>query len=423
MIGTGAELVQTVPMQLGILPVSDAPARAQVNLRGSSSASPSTTLPYGGAITLVSTLDQLSVLEAGWRKLEEGGQGVQSVFQTFDWIFSWCRVYLKGDNAPELMVLAGHQDGKLVFVLPLMISQTGPIRTLTWLTEPSGQYGDILLSPDQSATVWMAASISFLRQIKNVDLIRLRHVREDAKIHHHVSTRFNCARLFEQAPCLDLTQFGSAGDYESRYNSQQRKRRKKIRKSLEEIGAVEFQNLPPGILADTAMASAIAEKNEWLRARGRRNVILKCPRHMEFLKLLSRATNSAVETVTTQITAGGKPVSWEIGFRYNKTHFAYITSHLNTLTDLSPGRLHMDLSQRKALTDGMNTFDLMVPNDQHKESWSSKMVGARDFYLPLSLRGRMFGWLYLVQVRPLLRKAYYRLPRKWLLFAQKLIGR
>jgi CelD/BcsL family acetyltransferase involved in cellulose biosynthesis len=119
-----------------------------------------------------------------------------------------------------------------------------------------------------------------------------------------------------------------------------------------------------------------------------------------------------METVLTTLSVGHKSISWELGFRFNGTHYAYLTSHVNELTDLSPGRLHMDLSQRLCLADGQKVFDLMVPNDQHKASWSSTTVNCDDYFLPLSAGGHLFGSLYLRLLRPLLRRGYYAMsPR------------
>jgi CelD/BcsL family acetyltransferase involved in cellulose biosynthesis len=63
-------------------------------------------------------------------------------------------------------------------------------------------------------------------------------------------------------------------------------------------------------------------------------------------------------------------VSHELGLRYRGRHCAFITGHDPELTNLSPARLHMDRSQRQALADGVSTFDLMVPGDPYKSSWS-----------------------------------------------------
>ena len=118
-----------------------------------------------------------------------------------------------------------------------------------------------------------------------------------------------------------------------------------------------------------------------------------------------------MDMVVSELKAGDKPVSWEIGFRFGSTHFAYITSHANDLTDLSPGRLHFDYSQRDCLKAGIKVFDLMLPYDAHKESWSSACMPTEDYFLPLTLKGRIAGKIYLRHIRPTLRAIYYRLPQ------------
>jgi CelD/BcsL family acetyltransferase involved in cellulose biosynthesis len=259
---------------------------------------------------------------------------------------------------------------------------------------------------------WMESSIAFLKRLRDVDILRLRHVRADSHLISHCANLFKDAKAHDKAPFLDLQQFATDADYDARYTSVQRKRRKKIRKAIEEIGEVKFARLPVGSLADVAIQSAISEKNAWLSERGRMNRVLNCPLHPTFLKSLSRRLGGTVEVVVTELTAGGKPVSWEVGFRHRNKHYGYITSHVNALTDLSPGRLHMDLSQRACLADGMTQFDLMVPNDVHKESWSSATVDTNDYYLPLSIKGAAFGHVYIRTLRPMLRNLYYKLTSK-----------
>lgn len=380
-------------------------------------------LPFGATLGLVTTLKELLALETDWRVLETRARISPSVFQSFDWISNWSKVYATAGSDTELLVVAGYHEKQLVFLWPLMKIRAKGLRTLAWLTEPSGQYGDVLVAADHSPAIWLSASLRVLRQLKNIDLIRLRHVRKDASIAEYADRHFNCANLHERAPFLDLSEFPDDASYEARYTAAQRKRRKKIRKNLEEMGQVEFLPLPPGVLADKAMSSAIDEKNMWLKERGRMNLILRCPKHLEFLKLLARGNTAGVQVVTSELTAGGKPVSWEIGFRFRGTHFAYITSHVTALTDLSPGRLHMDMSQRLAIAAGQKRFDLMVPYDQHKESWSSANVDTRDFYVPMNTWGRVYGSVYLRKIRPILRNIYYRLPRNVLTVLQMIAGR
>jgi CelD/BcsL family acetyltransferase involved in cellulose biosynthesis len=371
-------------------------------------------LPHGGHMSIITTLHSLAALESQWQALEQACKNAPSVFQSYNWTASWAKTYITDKSKAELCIITGFQDARLVFVLPLMKERKGLVTVLRWLTEPFGQYGDALIATGQNSAAWLGNAVSFLQHLKGIDIIRLRHVRADANIAGFCKTKMQDACLVEGAPYLDLTAYANDESYDARYTSTQRKRRKKIRKELETLGPIEFCILPNGSMSDAAIAEAIAEKNKWLQERGRQNRILKCPGHLKFLVELSRAQNSGVEMVTSEMRAGDKPISWEIGFNFHGTHFAYITSHVNALTDLSPGRLHMDLSQRHCIKQGLKKFDLMVPNDQHKESWSSNSVEASDHYIPMTLTGRVYGQAYLRTLRPIIRRLYYRTPT-WVL--------
>ena len=112
--------------------------------------------------------------------------------------------------------------------------------------------------------------------------------------------------------------------------------------------------------------------------------------------------------VISRLSAGEKAISWEVGLRFGQTHFGFITAHDTTLTDASPARLHMDLSQKQAIADGMKVFDLMVPADPHKQSWSNSQIAVHDFHAPFSLWGHLYGRAYLEWARPFVRRAYFR---------------
>ena len=375
-------------------------------------------VPLGGLLTLVTSPSHLNGMEHQWQKLEELNTITPTVFQSFAWTKSWVESYAQSNSNTEIYLLAGYIENELVFIWPMMRTTHLGISTLNWLTDPIGQYGDILCAKEQNVAKWMSASLRFIKQLKNIDIIRLRHLRQSSTIEAFASRNFVDAKLHEQAPYLDLTSFKSEADYDARYNAQQRKRRKKIRSKLEETGTVEFKSVVPGSLTDRAIVTAIEQKNEWLSERGRFNRVMGCPNHLNFLKSLSRSKAKGFEFITTELSAGAKPVSWEIGFNYHGTHFAYITSHVNALTDLSPGRLHMDLSQRLALKSGQERFDLMVPNDQHKESWCSAKIDTKDYFYATTWRGKIYGHAYLAMIRPAIRKIYYRLPQQALKFLQ-----
>lgn len=380
-------------------------------------------LPEGGSLCLATSLKALAGLEAAWRRLEEKHLKPHQIFQSYDWVRAWAETYIAPGQERDLIVVAGHGDGGPVFVWPLVRERQGPFRVLRWLSEPLAQYGDILAIPGQCLEPWIDAAIALLRREGGADILRLRHVRDDATAFLHISRRFRSSRLTERAPFLDLSTFASEAAYEDRYTSTQRRRRKKLRKAIAgDLGEIHIETLPPGGARNAAIAEALAEKCRWIEERGRRGHSLRSPRLYSFLTTYAAKPGGIGRLIVTRLTAGGRDLAWEIGLRAGRTHFAFITSHVNALTDYSAPRLHMDASQRLAIAEGMTCFDLLVPFDSYKESWSSDAVFVRDYHLPLNTAGHLYGLVYLEALRPLLRGIYYRLPPAILRLLKPLIG-
>jgi CelD/BcsL family acetyltransferase involved in cellulose biosynthesis len=368
-------------------------------------------LPLGATLSVVTGADAFLALETQWLELEASSKIARSVFQSFAWLKSWVETYGPQLDCDAIRIITGYRGARLVFAWPLLKYKAGPVTVLRWLSEPASQYGDVLVASSESPKTWMADALKLIREMPGVDAIRLRHVRADAAAAPFLETAFREANLRERAPFLDLSAFADEAAYEARYTSAQHKRRKKIRTALEaEFGPLKFDVLRTGPAADGAIAAAIAEKIQWIESRGRQNRVLCCPKLMGFLKAILRNGGAGTELVVSVLSAGGREISWEIGLRHQRAHFGFITAHVNALTDYSPARLHMDLSQRQALRDGMKAFDLMHPNDPHKDSWSSARTLVSDYHLPLTTLGCAYGGLYLERLRPLLRHAYYRMP-------------
>lgn len=383
------------------------PARSAVS---AATSSVTLSLPWGSRLSLVTRLDEIAALRDGWCALQQSSARPHNVFQSFDWCMAWAGTYAREDAKSEPCIVTGYEDNRLVFMWPLMIVRSGTIKTLRWFSEPFSQYGDVLIAKSGNPRTWLAASMTLLSRLKGVDSIRLGHVREDAAIYPFLSQNFQSEKSGDFAPYMDLSQFSNEAAYEARYTKEQRKRRKRIRKTLEELGPVEFTLLEAGTDMDLANNDALRSKLAWLKERDLFYRVLGCPNLLPFLKKLSRLPESGTKVVTSVLTAGGKPVSWEIGLRFGETHFGFITAHDISMTDASPARLHMDLAQRRALADGMKVFDLMVPMDPHKLSWSSGKMPVHDFHRPLSAKGWLYGIAYLKWLRPALRKVYYKAP-------------
>ncbi len=366
-------------------------------------------LPNDSYLTLITSFRAFDRLHDTWTDLETRCAKPPSVFQSYVWCRTWSDVYATPDSQNEIFILAGYHQNKLVFVWPLVKSSRKGLVLLTWMTQPIGQYGDIICDASVVCAQWINAATKFIRKINVADCMHLRHVRENANCAHHAQKFWHDGKLNERAPMMDLTQFKTEVDYDNRYDSQQRRRRRKIQKKLQEIGPLHYEILV-GEPAAIALDRAIAEKLDWLQNKGRFNDVLGSPQHAALLKRFIRSSNSQVKMIVSHLTAGGKPVSWEIGFGYRGTHYAYLLSHQRGLIDHSPARLMLDFAERKALAAGLSTFDLMAPYDPYKDSFASGLVYVNDYYLPLTPKGALYGHVFLKFIRPMMRSAYQRMP-------------
>jgi len=368
---------------------------------------------------VIDSLAALRALEPEWRALQRRVGRPSQVFQSFDWCSAWAEG-LGDAREHNLRIVTVRIDGHLALVWPLMRTCVGPLCVLRWLSDPYSQYGDVLVAADAGRDRLLAAAWERIRSLPGVDAIRLRHVRVDAVAACFLARHCRPVGDTDSAPCLDLTAFADEAAYARRYTKAQRRRRKRIRRELEEKGALDFRLLRSGPEFDALIDRTIAEKRHWLAERGLHSRPLADPRLADFIRRL--ADFEDLDLVLSVLTSGSEPVAFEIGLRFGGHHFGYITAHDTCLTDASPARLHMDLSQRRAIADGLAAFDLMVPGDPHKVSWSCHSVDVFDFCAPVTLAGHLYGLAYLESLRPLARRAYLIAPPAVRRHFKRLVG-
>ena len=362
--------------------------------------------------TVFKSAEELTKAAPAWRRLEERVQGNMQAFQTAEWGLAWAKAISCDENNQclPLLVVVTDESGEAVLIWPLMrVVYPLGLKVISPLTDPYGQYADVLtVLEGERLEEALKLALDELKNV-NADLLRLRFVRDDSALGRFAGKHFCATGENIGAPWLDLSPFEKPEDLDKRYNRTQRRRRRKIRTEL------TFERVTDPEAACRHLPEALLQKRKWLDEKGLVSRALFRKETEEFLcGLARRSTNheKGLEFCLTVLKAGEKAISWEIGVRYHGRHYAFITAHRPELTDLSVGRLHMDLSQKLAVADGMKVFDLLVPNDPHKHSWSSHVEPVQNYFLPLTLRGAMVGHGYLRYARALMRRMYYALPDK-----------
>jgi len=374
---------------------------------------------------------QVQELADAWRQLQKQGGRDNQGFQTLQWNTAWMQAFLCAGAAgavhiePYVIMICDGQDGTPQLLWPLM-RETYPLgmSVISWMSDPFAQYGDVIttLSGEPLQTALQMA-LNILKQ-EQVDLIRLRFVREDAAIAPFLRQFFMKSTEDCAAPWLNLTEFASLEELDKRFNREQRRRRRKIRKKIrQQLGAEPALRLMREAAEIRAAIGVLLDcKRQWLKNKGLVSRALFDGHTQAFLMALTDTmppwTANAADDDNPQLALSvmevqGRQLSWEIGFRYRGRHYAYITAHVPELTHLSLGRLHMDMLQKQTWQHGLKIYDLLVPDAPHKRTWSTHKTSVSSYYLPLSLRGRLLGQAYLNHLRPFMRKVYHRMPSQW----------
>lgn len=362
------------------------------------------------SVSRISSLEEMASIAADWRSLEDEVDQSSLIFQSFDWCYTWAETFLGTCQHKKLCILVARANNRVIAIVPTMIDNISGLRCLCWLTQPYGQYGDILCAPQFQTPQTSDALLAGLKSQDDIDLVHLRHVREGGFASAFAQQHLSESGYYETAPFMDLAQYADEKSYQARYNKTQRRRRKKIANTIEQFGEISFTKHSKGETFDQLSELLLKFKQSWIAERGLHTSALRSSMMTAFIKALSQREGSYVETALTELKAGDLSISQELGLRYKGRHCAFITAHDPEHTNLSPGRLHMDHSQRLALADKITTFDLMVPGDAYKASWSSGVVKVSDYAMPLTWRGNIHYRIYIRFLRPIMRFIYLRSP-------------
>ena len=372
-------------------------------------------------LSVMSSVGSIKACASLWGELEDGTRNSAALFQSYDWCSTWLLHALRSGHPCRPFIVAAYSGCKLVLLWPMMVTQIAGLRVLRWLSDPWSRYGDVLASANHDAAGLMASVVELIRQSHAADAIWLRHVRSDAAARPYLEECFDRIGQYAGAPFMDLTQFPTETDYLARYDKPQRKRRKQIRRVLEQKGALSFEVHVQGSAFIKGISDALPQKRRWLSERGLVSRPIFSSWIESFLLALATDTTGRLKPVCSILKAGDRAVSYEIGLRYGNRHFCFITAHDVAMTNELPARLHMDYAQRNALSEGCKVFDLMVPLAPHKTSWSSDHVAVGDYWLPLSPGGRVAGALF-KKLRPAARALYSHTPESLRRAACALIG-
>jgi CelD/BcsL family acetyltransferase involved in cellulose biosynthesis len=363
-------------------------------------------------VTSLTTLAEIEALADEWSALEARSER-PLFFQSATWSLAACRLFAeRDDDAFEPLVLVVRQGGDLVAIVPLRIVRRGPVRLAVDLTDPFGQYGDVLIADDIDAAGIVTAVVAALSATGRLDALLLRRVRADSPFRSLVGHGGFEASARDAAPFVDLRPYATFDDYHDTVNAKSRKNLRNLRNRLARLGPVEHRVFAGDRIREVIDLS-LAGRLRWLDEQGLASTAFDDPGFRPFVGRIGElGRRGEIPLLAMGLYCGDVPVSLQWGFIHRGRYYAYIAARNPEFDAYSPGRLHLEDVIRTCHDRGIPICDLLAPMVRYKLTWTEQATEVVDVALPFSLRGRIVLDLWNRRLRVAAKTYYGRLPAR-----------
>lgn len=353
-----------------------------------------------GAIE-ISAFERVEAIEAGWRTLQN--VGTVSAYQRYEWIREWMGTLgPSGDQLPRF-ILATHNEGTPLFILPWAVSTRYGLRRVGWLADSHSNFRMGLFSkPFLTAT--NATSLSNIvsaigEMLGDIDAIILNHQP------HVWNGDVNPFALLpaqpSNNPAFALTLERDFKDTLKRINGA--KRRKKHRWQMNQLGdpaRVDLQRATTPEQIELFLDIAFAQMADRFEVLGVRNVFSDTATQ-RFFKTLA---NTSLQNDHPAFTVFALSIDNKIratlagGLASGVFSASFISIADDELMRLSPGELLIYKVVEHLSAEGLSMLDFGRGRERYKTSWCDTTIEMFETHVPLTAKGRLFCMLESLRV-------------------------
>jgi CelD/BcsL family acetyltransferase involved in cellulose biosynthesis len=360
-------------------------------------------------VARLTSLDALEALAPEWAALEAKTRRA-TFFQSAAWSLAACRPLDGQTEDTDVLVFAVYGGLDLVAVAPFKIISRGPVRLAVDLTDPFGQYGDVLIADDADAATVMAQVLAALRDTPNLDGLLMRRVRADSPARHVLGLGGFRASGADAAPFVDLRPFASFDDYHASVNAKTRKNLRNLRNRMARGAPVTHR-----VMNDDDITKVIAESFEgrlrWLEQQGLPSTAFDDPVFRAFVERIGDlGRRGELALLAMGLYCGDAPVSLQWGFVHRGRYYAYIAARNPDYDAFSPGRIHLEEVIRTCHARGIEVCDFLAPGARYKFTWTDDATEVLDIAVPFSFKGRLLLDLWNRRLRVAAKAVYAQMP-------------
>jgi len=363
------------------------------------------------AVSSLTTLAEIEEFAPQWREFERRSTRAL-FFQSCDWSLMACRVFAaQRGSAFEPLVLTVHHGGELLAIAPFRIAQRGLARIAIDISDPFGQFGDLVIADGANVDAIVGEIMAGLHAVPDLDGLHMRRVRADSAVReailHHGGF---AASAPDAAPYVDLRPYAGFDDYLKTINAKSRKNLRNLRNRLSRVAPVSHR-VYSGAEIREAIRQSFDGRLRWLDDHGVPSTAFADPAFRPFIEAVGeRAAHGELPLLAMGLHCGDVPVSLQWGFVQGGRYYAYIAARNPDYDAYSPGRLHMQDVIQSCYERGIAVCDFLAPAASYKLTWTDTATEVVDVAVPFSLTGRLWLDLWNRRLRSAIKQRYAQLP-------------
>jgi CelD/BcsL family acetyltransferase involved in cellulose biosynthesis len=292
----------------------------------------------------------------------------------------------RGDTRFRIML--AWEGERLITVLPCAIRRQRGLRTLQWMAQTFSDYCDAIVDPEIDSRPVLDALWMEMLNLGGIDLVQLRCVRPDARIHRLLAREGNGLRVEDRHDqCLRIDCIWPNGEaYFRSLNKKGRNNHTRGKRILEELGGpVAFRRYGPGAEARQALERLISLKRSWLKVHDPKSPVLDVDSEL-LRNMLTAALDTELATIFA-ITSGDRLAAASLNFVHETKMQAYFTAFDPSFDRASPGTILIVEYTKWAFDHGLRQVDFLRGDESFKFRLGNAETLLDGFVGPRSLIG------------------------------------
>ena len=375
---------------------------------------------HSAVIKVISDLKGFESLLEVWNSLLSKCQDDNSIFLTYEWLWTWWRHFGEGRKLNILLIEKG---GQVIGIVPLMKAEykIGPIKFHILETIGSTNCNYIWLTRPENRQEAITAFLAYLKEelIKNKLALRLTLVPEDSKFLNVLSAQTSLVseelvikkRIMTSAPYIMLPT-----TWDEYFRSLSQRRRKKLRwasRSLEKSHNVAFKQFAADSVEEGLNKFFDLHQRRWqsINIRGE----FATSKMKEFYRDIASQFLKRNWLHFSCLAVDSEMASGEYGFVYSRKFYTLTGAYDTRYSRYSVGHLHEMYLIKYAINNRLQEFDFLKGEEPYKFHWTKSIrryveaIVIKKGYFP-GLRIKFLrAFLLLYQVRQYSLREIYSL--------------